>query len=232
MTLTANNIIRVSTRGILAVFLFSACSSTQVAIHTQPTQSRVYAKSLGRGKLEFIGETPLYLKGDQIEKSFSGSGPVYLEFRKEGFRTTNTIITELSYVDLNLSMEMTPEGAFEDYSSVNTLIDSMFEAQRLVKVKRYAEALTRLAEIKRLAPQVSAIYELEGGIYYLTQRFQDALDSYRMAVRYNPRNAEALRMKNLIEDSFGVQRRDQRGSAAPEIPGVPSAPDSGGGTNK
>ena len=231
MTVQTKFNIRSGIRALTAVFLLASCSSTQVAIHTQPTQARVYSKALGIGKLEFLGETPLYLKGDQIEKSFGGSGPIYLEFRKEGFRSTNTIVTELSYVDLNISMEMTPEGAFEDFSTVNTLIDQMFEAQRLVKVKRYAEALTRLSEIKKQAPQVSAIYELEGGIYYLQQRFQDALDSYRTAVKYNPRNAEALRMKNLIEDSFGLQRQKQMHTpAGPETPGV--APDQGAGAPK
>jgi tetratricopeptide (TPR) repeat protein len=203
-------VVKTTWRRIVALALVTttvACSSTQVALHTTPTQARVYAKSLGLGKLEYIGETPLYLKGNDLDKRYDGSGPLYLEFRKEGYRSGSTIITELSFVDLNVTMELTPESGLEDPSVMNSLIDSMFEAQRLVKVKRYEEALNKLTEIKRNAPQVSAIYELEGGIYYLQQRYQDALDSYRLAVKYNPRNGEALRMKNLIEDSFGVGRR-------------------------
>jgi tetratricopeptide (TPR) repeat protein len=201
----------------LLASVWTACSSTQIALHTTPTQARVYAKSLGRGKLEYLGETPLYLKGEQLEKEYAGSGPVYLEFRKEGFKTGNTIVTELSYIDLNITTELTPESGFEDFTTVNILIDSMFECQRLVKVKRYDEALSRLTEVKRQAPQVSAVYELEGGIFYLQQRFQDALDSYRLAVKYNPRNAEALRMKNLIEDSFGLGRRGSNRVIGPDI---------------
>jgi tetratricopeptide (TPR) repeat protein len=192
-----------------AACVMVSCSSTQVALHTTPSQSRVYAKSLGRGKTEFIGETPLFIKGDQLEKEFGGSGPIYLEFRKEGYRTASTIVTELSFIDLNLTMEMTPESGMEDPSIVNALIDTMFESQRLVRVKRYDEALNLLGEVKKKAPQVSAIYELEGGIYYLQQKYQDALDSYRLAVKYNPRNAEALRMKNSIEDSFGIRRQSK-----------------------
>jgi hypothetical protein len=48
---------------------------------------------------------------------------------------------------------------------------------------------------------------MEGGIYYLQRKYPDALDAYRLAVRYNPRNAEAIRMRDMLEKKFGLERQ-------------------------
>ena len=194
------------------------CATTRISLFTNPNGAQVYAKPLGSGQLQLLGETPLTVSGDQIEKVYSGSGPVLLEFRKEGFQTTTTLVTELSSQDLNINMEMTPSAGLEDMQGLNTLIETLFECQRLVKVHRYDEALARLKEIERKAPQISTIYEMEGGIYYLQRKYQDALDAYRLAVRYNPKNVEALRMRGLLEKTFGINR-----SMATEEP-VPAEP--------
>lgn len=196
----------------------TGCATTRISLFTNPNGAQVYAKPLGSGQLQLLGETPLTVSGDQIEKVYNGSGPVLLEFRKEGFQTTTTLVTELSSQDLNINMEMTPSAGLEDMQGLNTLIETLFECQRLVKVHRYDEALARLKEIERKAPQISTIYEMEGGIYYLQRKYQDALDAYRLAVRYNPKNVEALRMRGLLEKTFGINR-----SMATEEP-IPAEP--------
>lgn len=191
---------------VILIGLLSGCASTRVSLFTNPPGAKVYAKPLGSGRLQMMGETPVTVTGEQIEKEYGGSGPVLLEFRKEGFQTTTALVTELSSQDLNINMEMVPQGGLDDLQRLNGLIETLFECQRLVQVKRYDEALSRLKEVEKQAPQISTIYELQGGIYYLQRKFPDALDAYRLAVRYNPRNAEALRMRDMLEKTFGIKR--------------------------
>lgn len=200
-------IVNTKNLGLLGLLvLLSACASTKVSLFTNPVGAKVYGKPLGTGKFELLGETPLVVDGHQIEKKYSGSGPVLIEFRKEGFQTTSVLVTELSSQNLDIKSEMTPLGGLEDYQRLNSLIESLFECQRLVKVHRYDEALTRLKELQKQAPQISTVYELQGGIFYLQNKYQDALDSYRLAVRYNPQNIEALRMRKMLEQKFGIER--------------------------
>lgn len=200
------------------------CATTRISLFTNPKGVQVYAKPLGSGRLQLLGETPLTVSASQIEKTYSGSGPVLMEFRKEGFQTETALITELSSQDLSINMEMVPSGGFEDLQRLNEVIETMFECQRLVKVHRYDEALKRLHDIKKQLPQISIIYEMEGGIYYLQRRYQDALDVYRLAIRYNPKNVEALRMRDLLEKTFGIKRSSAseeppKPEPEPELPG-------------
>lgn len=191
---------------LLAAEIFSGCASTRVGLFTNPPGAKVFGKPLGSGRFELLGETPITVSADQIEKNYKGSGPVLVEFRKEGFQTNTVLVTELSSQDLNINAELVALGGLEDLERVNYLIDSLFECQRLVKVQRYEEALTRLKELEKAAPQVSTIYELQGGIYYLQQKYRDALDAYRLAVRYYPKNVEALRMRNMLENKYRIER--------------------------
>lgn len=184
----------------------TACATTRLSLFTNPQGAKVFAKPLGSGRYEFLGETPLVVSSDKIEKEHGGSGPILVEFRKEGFQNTSTMVTELSSQDLNINAELVPQVGLEDLQRINSIIETMFECQRLVKVGRYEEALTKLKVLEKEAPQISITYELQGGVYYLQRKYSDSLDAYRLAIRYNPRNAEALRMRDMLEKKFGIER--------------------------
>jgi len=192
---------------LAATVVMSACATSHVGFYSSPVGADVYVKPMGQGSLEHVGKTPMKIDASTLEKSFNGSGPAYIEFRKDGFNTWSTVITELSSLDLDLNVQMTPASGLEDQTRVNRIVDDMFECQRLAKVHRYQEALDKLKAIKAQTPQIAAVYELEGGIYYLLGKYQDALDSYRLAVRYNPHSNEAVKMVRLIEKGYGLERR-------------------------
>ncbi len=196
--------------GKIALLMFasvfvSGCATTRVGMFTNPPGAQVFAKPVG-GRYVSLGETPLTVSADKIEKEYGGSGPVLIEFRKEGFQKSNTLITELSSQDLNITTELVPQVGLEDLQRINAIIETMFECQRLVKVGRYDEAMTRLKQLEKEAPQISITYEMQGGIYYLQKKYPDSLDAYRLSIRYNPRNAEALRMRDMLEKKFGIDR--------------------------
>jgi hypothetical protein len=194
---------------IALTFVLSGCATTRVSLFTNPQGAKVFTKPLGTGRFEALGETPLQVKGTDIEKQYEGSGPIIIEFRKEGYQTSSTLVTELSSQDLVINQEMVPQVGLEDLQRINAIIETMFECQRLVKVGRYDEAMTKLKQLEKEAPQISITYEMQGGIYYLLKKYPDALDAYRLAVRYNPRNAEALRMRDMLEKKFGIDRDRQ-----------------------
>lgn len=196
--------------GRVALLMFismavSGCATTRVGLFTNPPGAQVFAKPVG-GRFIQLGETPLNVTADKIEKEYGGSGPVLIEFRKEGFQKSSTLVTELSSQDLNINTELVPQVGLEDLQRINAIIETMFECQRLVKVGRYDEAMTRLKQLEKEAPQISITYEMQGGIYYLQKKYPDALDAYRLSIRYNPRNAEALRMRDMLENKFGIKR--------------------------
>jgi len=185
---------------IASVGTASGCATT-VTIQSTPDKADVYVTPLGSGQSKKIGETPMTIGGGDLVDQYGGSGPVAVELRKSGFSTERTLITELSAVDLTLAVELKPVTGLESHEAVNALMDELFEGQRLARAGRYDAALAKLGEVETRAPFVAAVHELKGGVFYLQKRYKDALDSYRKAAQYNPSNAEAVRMRNLLERS-------------------------------
>jgi tetratricopeptide (TPR) repeat protein len=190
----------------ISALIAAGCATSKVNLYTHPSGAEVFSKPLGSGELKSIGVTPLSVDARDLEKRYGGSGPLYIEFRKDGYVKSTTVITELSSVDISMDVHLTPVNGLEDQGHINFLIDTMFECQRLAKAKRYDEALKKLKELELQAPQVAAIYELEGGLYYLLGRYQDALDNYRKSYLYNPKSSQSMRMKNLLEQKYGIDR--------------------------
>ena len=122
--------------GILLMIaeIFVGCASTRVGLFTNPPGAKVFGKPLGSGRFELLGETPITVSADQIEKAYKGSGPVLVEFRKEGFQTHTVLVTELSAQDLNINAELVALGGLEDLERVNYVIDSLFECLSLIHI--------------------------------------------------------------------------------------------------
>ena len=150
---------------------------------------------------KLLGETPLSLPATQIQPTVGGSGPVWIELKREGFQDQKTLVTDPSTGDLKMEFTLKPFGGLDQPDVMNWALDELFEAQRLVRAGRRADALTKLKAIQIKVPQLSATYEIEGGIYYLDKRYREAVDSLGQALRMNPNNLEAQKLKKLIENS-------------------------------
>lgn len=192
-----------SFKGILISFvtgmiLFSCgTTTTRINFDSSPSKADIYIRTHSNDEYKKIGETPLVYRADEIERKLEGSGPLEIEYRKKGYRNSSVYVTELSAMDLEIEMELISENGLEDQKLLNWVIDSMFEIKRLVSTKRYDDALSKIKSVKEAVPQVSAVYELEGGIYFLQRKYFYALDAYETAVRYNPNNLELIRMRDI-----------------------------------
>lgn len=193
---------------LTSVFLLISCGSksTYITFESVPNGATVYVKPIDQMEYKAIGQTPLNFRADEIEKKYEGSGPISVEYRKEGYQSKKVMITELSAVDLKVKMELMAESGLEDQRRLNWVVDSLFEVKRLVSAKRYDDAIELLKKVKEAVPQVSAVYELEGGIYFIQNKLHAALDSYTMSVRYNPKNMESIRMKEFVEQKIKGSR--------------------------
>lgn len=185
----------------------SACATTSLSLDSSPAKAKVVVKPLGAGATKVLGETPLTVRAADIESEYSGSGPITIEFIKEGYKPKTVLITELSAMNINLKVDLETLSGLDDPALLNAQIESLFEAQRLVRVRRFDEALKLINGIKQATPNLSATYELEGGINYMTARYRQALDAYRQAVKLNPRSVEAVRMRDLLAKNLGATER-------------------------
>lgn len=190
---------------LLAQLVLAGCATSRVSMDSTPTGAEVYVLPLGDGKPLMIGSTPLTARSAELLRQSGGAGPVMVEFRKRGYKPVKALITDLARLDLTLKMELPVSDGLEDLDQVNALIDSIFEAQRLALSGRFDDALALIKRAEKDAPQIAAAYEIEGGIYFLQKKLPEALDAYRVAAKYNPKNPETIRMRNLLETTLGIK---------------------------
>ena len=192
-------------KGVLALGVLSTigCSSTSISLNTVPEQATVRVKPLGSGSAKELGQTPLNVLASDIEKDFGGSGPILVEFHKEGYQKQAVLVTDLAAKNINLKVTLDTLSGLDDPAEMNAQIETLFEAQRLVRVRRYKEAIKLIEQIKTKVPTLSSPHELEAGIFYISRRYREALDAYRKAVKLNPRSVEAVRMRDMLEQTLG-----------------------------
>ena len=203
----------------LALVGLTACSGPTIIFESAPEKAEVLAHSAGLGgEFKSLGQTPLTLSASEITNRLGGSGPAYVEFKKDGYLSNKILITDLTSASLTVNTELSPSNGLEDITHLNTLIDQMFEGQRLARAGRHEDALRSLSELKKHFPQVAAIYELEGGIYYINKRYKEALDSYGLAMRFNPKNMTTVHIHDTLETVLGIKKDTASSNKGKDLP--------------
>jgi tetratricopeptide (TPR) repeat protein len=178
---------------------------SRVNFRSEPEGATVFVKPVGSGALKQIGVTPFTADSHQLNSESGGAGPIVVEYQKEGYRNARVLITELSSLDLSVNMDLELANPLEDPAVLNKHIDQAFEAQRLLRAGRPAEALRLIAEAKKEAPNLSIFYEIEGGIHYLEGDYKSAFDAYKVAVSLNPNSPSAVRMRDKLVERLGAK---------------------------
>lgn len=189
---------------LASLFFLTACAGPRLLVESMPNGANVYVTPLGTSVPKLVGQTPLHIPLADLNPETWGSGPVYLEVQKETFMPEKVFVTELSKVHTELRFTLMPASQFKEGRQIDDLVEGIFYAQQLMKDKRYDDALTKLKELEGRAPDVSVIYEMQGAVYLAKNKMGEALVAYRLAVKYNPGNVDAVKMKRYIEaNHFG-----------------------------
>lgn len=191
---------------LFAVASLSGCSTAMVTLESSPPNAEIFLRQFGTSDAKQIGETPMSLGVGDLRRQYGVNGPVVLEFRKEGYLPYRAVVTDLGATDLTVSGELTAVSGIDEQTKLNKVIDQIFESQTLARSGRHEDALAKLRALEREAPQVAAIYELEGGIFYLQKKFSEAFGAYTLAAKLDPDNAQSVRMRNLLKSVIESER--------------------------
>ena len=209
---------------ILSLLLITSatlgCSVTNVKVHTNPSGADVYARPVGGGDLQLVGKTPLFIESRELDQKFgNGAGAIYMEFRKDGYKTDKLFVTEISRIDLSINKDMVPKRDLEMQYWMNHHISEMFEVRRLVNAKRYGVALEKIRQLKEESPMISKVHEMEAGVLLLKRSYREALDAYRLSIKYDPENQEAVKMVRYLERTYGFPKQIEYADHFKNIPG-------------
>ncbi|HLE10583.1 MAG: hypothetical protein A2504_09010 [Bdellovibrionales bacterium RIFOXYD12_FULL_39_22] len=200
-------------RGLLLLGLV-ACASSTITINSDPTKADIYIRKLSDSTSKKIGTTPLTIQSSDVSDAFGGSGTMFLELRKEGYLSSTVIVTDLNARDIEIKVKMEATNFLDMANSIDSVVTDLFECQKLIRKKELVRAREILNKIKVQFPYLSVIYEFEGGVDLIEQRYTQALDNFKMAIKYNSGNVEALRLKRAVEKQFNLTSEGGGGSGA------------------
>lgn len=183
--------------GILSVL--GGCSTGQLQIESSPRKARVTVRKLGESESRDLGQTPILIDAKELAERYKLTGPFFVEVALEGYQTEKITVTQVEGASVNLSLSLKEEIGLQQTEKLNKVIEALFESQSMARTGRFADAHSRLRAVAEAAPDVSVIPELEGDIYFLEKKYQEAYSAYGSALKLKPGSPHVQKMRAMIE---------------------------------
>lgn len=189
----------------LSLFLLpQLVMAARFMVRSEPSGAEVMVQTAQGGEKTKLGVTPLDVDHSQIDAITKGVA-FKLELSKQGFDKYEMLVASTGKEDITWDAVLVPSVKEKGDPEIDVLISGLFEAQRLVRAKDYAGALTSLEILEKKFPNVSSVYELKGSVNYLKKDFNIALAEFRKAFTLNPQNKVAQQMKAYLESKVNIK---------------------------
>ncbi len=186
-------------------FLLSyGLSAAEMYVNSTPEGSDVYIIR-SNGERKVVGKTPY--KGN-LEMLFKdGSKGFTIELSKPGFEKYSVFVFPVENADIRIEAVLEIEQSIRLTQDVDFLFGDLLDVVRLIRIKDYTTAKTKLMRLEKKFPYFSVIYEMLGSVSYLQKNFKEALGFYRKAFGINPKNRSVYKMKNYLEKKFNLKKK-------------------------
>ncbi len=181
-------------------FILGSCSSMTMMVESEPQQATVYLKD-GK-KLKKLGETPLELSA----RDFPNSEHFNFSIQKEGYQPQDVLIDKRSmsaeaevFATLQKLPQMNEQTGLlsQDTTASQQRSLSSIQSQLLSNNHSQAEVLAR--GFLNKFPYSAVGWNLLGNAYLLQNRNQQALESYRRALEYDPDNQDTQKIIQFLQ---------------------------------
>lgn len=180
--------------------MITACSQMSVVnVKSNPDQAEVFVRALGSTERILVGKTPIELSSSDLQDKLKTNGLIIIEVIREQHYKEEFFLSDYNNRNVEISYDLRQLPKIDQAKKVDVIIADLFNCQRLVKVKRFAECQKILSNLKNKYPEVSTIYEFEGSIFYIKRERKKALQSFLTALKFNSNNQEAKRMIRIIK---------------------------------
>lgn len=192
---------------LVLFFFFASCGSQEITIRSTPDKADVYLARLGKGEREKIGQTPLTLDDDTLEKLDETKDTlVVLEVERSGYMREQILINDFGATNVNYEFELKVNNIANIIKNIDLVSGDLFKAQKLMRSGGYDDSIKLLKDLNKKFPYSSVINELIGGAHFFKKDYKNSLIYYDLAYKYDPDNVDAYKMLQYLESELGVQR--------------------------
>ena len=186
----------------------SLWGQSKIIIKSQPPGADIYIASTNAKPVR-LGNTPYEADLNEIVNSYVKSNSFVLELKKSGHNPYRLLVAKTTEADLELTANLELDEAISNIKDHDLLMNDLFNVQKLVRGRNFADALKQLDALEKKHPQLSIIPEMKATTYYMNQDIENALSYYRKAFALNPENADAYRMKTYLEKKLNLNTEVQ-----------------------
>ncbi len=193
---------------LLSILIFvSSCGSQEITIRSTPEQADVFIAKLGKGEREKIGQTPMTLDEDTMKKlSETKDTLVVLEIERSGYMREQIIVNDFGSTNVEYDFSLKTNNIANVIKDIDSVSENLFKAQKLMRSGGYDDSLKILTDLDKKFPYSSVINELIGGAHFFKKQYKNSLIYYDLAYKYDPKNIDAYKMLQYLENELGVKR--------------------------
>ena len=183
---------------LIFTMMIAGCAG-HITLKSNPTQAKVELINIRDNSASAIGETPIQIQVQDIDKKQS-SGPYVLRISKDGYAARELIFVSLTGLQLDYNFDLKRATAQVE---TNKIIEGLFEAQSLAQKSEYAKAISKLDELANQFPDIAAVFEMRGSLYILRTEFAAASKDFQRALQLEPESSELKALLKSAQDKGG-----------------------------
>ncbi len=184
---------------LCALAITAACASSNIRVESYPDQAEVYLTYENQNR-EKVGKTPLVLNDSTHPALFRY--PVHLSVEKEGYQSSSVLIPA-STVSMNARVSAQLQSK-DSQTQTKDASEAVARILQLIYRKDYLQAERLLESYLSRYSSVPVFWDLQGNVFYLEKKLDQALVSYETSLRLNPQNGEAAKMIEKIKSIRGL----------------------------
>lgn len=179
---------------VILVFIAGTGCGHYYTFKSDPGEANVYLNDT------LVGKTPLEVPTGDLPPTDN----IRVRITKDGYTSFQGIIPSPSISTMRADIAVSLNKGEDETDKVNRQIGYIINAQKLVMVKKYDDAL-KLAE-KAIQENPRYVYAqlLKGSILFLNHSYTPALAQFQKVLEFDPTNTEAIRMINYLKTTGGV----------------------------
>lgn len=186
----------------LALCLLVTNCAGSLKVISNPTDAQILLYKPGKEEPQPLGKTPFEASTGDLADAVN-DGTIVIVVQKDGHFPKSFVIPNLMGGDLSIEANLSPSST-ANYQQVNEIVAKLFQAERLLKEKRFDEALKTADEIKKINENVAAAYHIAASVYFLQNALEKSRFEWIRALELDPSSADAQKMLALIEKKMGV----------------------------
>lgn len=195
-------------QSLTLILLATGCATSSLRITSVPEGADVTMVQSDGNEIK-VGKTPLTLSSETVAGVLSE--PMQFRFAKEGYLPQSAISPAFGalggsgQIQMNLSQTELPKICNDQSRRLETLAKGIAESSAMIQKKNFETAEQRLQMLTNDFPTVAVIFDLQGNVFFLQKKFDQALSAYRKSYSLNPTNAQTQAVIDRLQRLRGEQ---------------------------